>query len=116
MMEISQRQRDSHIPTTSTTILPHKDPKTKTKTKTKNPQWRPWKSGNPKAEFLLSHRPNRLRRKVKTRSSRRQRGATAQDVNPRRFYCPRTGLGCITGHLGAIPTVYSTGAWHWWKG
>src|ERR1035438_7719935 len=78
MMEISRRQRDFHIPTTSTTVLC--DPKTKAK----NGHWGPWKSGNPKAGFPLFHRPGRLRRMVDC-SPRRQRGAAVKCIDPGLF-------------------------------
>ena len=49
-LRISQTARDSHIPTDPAVCLPcwAKEPK-------KN--WGPWKSGNRKARFPLSHRP-----------------------------------------------------------
>jgi hypothetical protein len=57
VMEISRKQRDSHIPTAPTVCY---------RVSTKQPRlknWVRWKSGNPKTGFPLSHRTDGLRRK-----------------------------------------------------
>ena len=57
VLEISRRQRDSHISTAPTVCY---------RVSTEQPQlknWVRWKSGNPKAGFPLSHRTDGLRRK-----------------------------------------------------
>src|SRR4051794_7912494 len=80
MMGISQEQRDSHIPTNFCETL-----SVGLKTKTKDFQMGRWESGNPKAGFPLSHRPDSLRRMVKSSSTHRQRSATAQAINSASF-------------------------------
>ena len=57
VLEISRRQRDSHISTAPTVCY---------RVSTEQPRlknWVRWKSGNPKAGFPLSHRTDGLRRK-----------------------------------------------------
>ena len=63
VLEISRKQRDSHIPTAPTVCY---------RVSTKQPRlknWVRWKSGNPKAGFPLSHRTDGLRRKEETPES-----------------------------------------------
>src|ERR1039457_5860847 len=63
VLEISRKQRDSHIPTAPTVCY---------RVSTKQPRlknWVPWESGNPKAGFPLSHRTDGLRRKEETPES-----------------------------------------------
>jgi hypothetical protein len=57
VLEISRKQRDSHIPTAPTVCyrISAEQPRPK--------NWVRWKSGNPKAGFPLSHRTESLRRK-----------------------------------------------------
>ena len=57
VLEISRKQRDSHISTAPTVCY---------RVSTEQPRlknWVRWKSGNPKAGFPLSHRTDGLRRK-----------------------------------------------------
>jgi len=57
VLEISRKQRDSHISTAPTACycVSTEQPRLK--------NWVRWKSGNPKAGFPLSHRTDGLRRK-----------------------------------------------------
>jgi len=53
----NRKRRDSHIPTATTAVSRI------FKTKNRQKNCGRWKSGNRKARFPLSHRPDRLRRK-----------------------------------------------------
>jgi hypothetical protein len=56
-LEISHEQRDSHIPTARAVSIGNRENRETGK------KCGPWKSGNPKTGFPLSHRPDSLRRK-----------------------------------------------------
>src|SRR5271169_2105966 len=96
MMESSRKRRASHIPTTLTTVPSRHE---QSKKQTENFLCGPWKSGNPKAGFPLSHHPGSLRRKVKSSSSHGRRGAAAQGVDPRTLLFP-VGFGPHHGPPG----------------
>jgi hypothetical protein len=54
---LGNRCRDSHISTAPATVPPFRS-------QSRKKNFGPWKSGNRKARFPLSHRPDSLRRKV----------------------------------------------------
>jgi len=74
-LEISQRARDSHIPTAPAILIGLRENRGTGK------NCGPWKSGNPKAEFPLSHRPDSLRRKEGDRFEQAPEGAERKPVS-----------------------------------